>query len=245
VKIKSVRIQNFRSFKDETIEFDDYTCLVGANGSGKSSVLHALNVFFGESNIPGLDTRLLRDEDFHSKNTADPIEITITFTDLSLEAKTDLAHYVRHDQLIVSVEARFDPTTGKAAVKQYGRRLAMKDFIPFFEAEKEGKKVADLKEVYSQIKERYSELPNSGSKDNMIEALRAYEETHQENCEEIRSADEFYGVSRERTFSKNISNGFTCRLLRMRQRCKPKPGTPPSDNSSDVRSAQRSISKIP
>jgi putative ATP-dependent endonuclease of the OLD family len=30
----------------------------------------------------------------------------------------------------------------------------------------------------------------------MIEALRAYEETHQENCEEIRSADEFYGVSK-------------------------------------------------
>jgi predicted ATP-dependent endonuclease of OLD family len=46
MKIKSVRIRNFRSIKEQTIEFDDYTCLVGANGSGKSNVLHALNVFF-------------------------------------------------------------------------------------------------------------------------------------------------------------------------------------------------------
>jgi putative ATP-dependent endonuclease of OLD family len=31
---------------DETISFDDCTCLVGPNGAGKSTVLSALNVFF-------------------------------------------------------------------------------------------------------------------------------------------------------------------------------------------------------
>ena len=70
MKILSVRIQNFRSIKDQTIPFDDYTCLVGPNGSGKSNVLHALNVFFGESGVPGLDTRSLTEEDFFNKNTA-------------------------------------------------------------------------------------------------------------------------------------------------------------------------------
>lgn len=49
MKIASVRIQNFRSFLDETVEFDDYTCLVGPNGSGKSTVLTALNIFFRET----------------------------------------------------------------------------------------------------------------------------------------------------------------------------------------------------
>ena len=29
MKLKRLRIENFRSFKDETICFDDYTCLVG------------------------------------------------------------------------------------------------------------------------------------------------------------------------------------------------------------------------
>ena len=29
MKLRKLRIENFRSFKDETICFDDYTCLVG------------------------------------------------------------------------------------------------------------------------------------------------------------------------------------------------------------------------
>ena len=195
MKIKKVQIQNFRSIKDMTVELEDYICFVGANGSGKSNVVHALNVFFGESDVPGLDTRLLGEEDFHAKNTSDPVEITIVFSDLSSEAKDDLAHYVRHDQLIVSVKAIFDPAAGKAEVKQYGRRLALRDFASFFEADKQKKKVAELKDVYNEIRMNYSDLPSPGTKDAMVEALRSYEESHPKDCEELRSTDEFYGVS--------------------------------------------------
>ncbi len=49
MKIKSVRIQNLRSIKDQTIGLSDYTCLVGANGAGKSTILCALNIFFRET----------------------------------------------------------------------------------------------------------------------------------------------------------------------------------------------------
>jgi predicted ATP-dependent endonuclease of OLD family len=196
MKIKSLRIRNFRSIKEQTVELDDYTCFVGANGSGKSNVLHALNVFFGESDLPGLDTRVLGEEDFHAKNTSEPVEITITFFDLSPEAQKELAHYVRHDHLVVSVEARFDAATGKAEVKQYGQRMVIKDFAPFFEAEKQGKKVADLKVIYTDLQKTYSELPAPGTKEAMITALRSYEESHKEKCEELPSGDEFYGVAK-------------------------------------------------
>lgn len=198
MKIKSVRIRNFRSIKEQTVELDDYTCFVGANGSGKSNVLHALNVFFGGTDIPGLDTRSLGEEDFHNKNTGEPVEISITFSDLSPEAKQELAHYVRHDQLLVSVEARFDTATGKAEVKQYGRRMVIKDFAPFFEAEKAGKKVAELKEIYSKAREKYQDLPTATTKEAMTQALRSYEENHPELCEELPSGDEFYGVAKGR-----------------------------------------------
>lgn len=198
MKIKSVRIRNFRSIKEQTVELDDYTCFVGANGAGKSNVLHALNVFFGESDIPGLDTRVLGEEDFHAKNTSEPVEITLTFSDLSPEAKQDLEHYVRHDQLVVSVEARFDAVTGKAEVKQFGRRMVIKDFAPFFEAEKAGKKVAELKELYSKVREQFSDLASPGTKDAMIQSLRTYEEEHPDRCEELPSGDEFYGVAKGR-----------------------------------------------
>jgi putative ATP-dependent endonuclease of the OLD family len=49
MKIESVHIENLRSFKSETIYFNNYTCLVGQNGSGKSTVLCALNIFFRNS----------------------------------------------------------------------------------------------------------------------------------------------------------------------------------------------------
>lgn len=196
MRIKSVRVRNFRSIEDEAIELQDYTCLVGANGSGKSNFMHALNIFFGESDIPGLNTRQLDEEDFHNKNVEEPIEITVTFADLSDEAKEELSHYVRHDQLTVSVEAKYDPDNSIAEVKQYGRRFVIKDFSVFFKAEKEGKRVADLREIYNEIKNNYPELPDAGTKDSMIESLRSFEEKNPEKCEEEKSDDEFYGISR-------------------------------------------------
>jgi len=45
MKIKSLRMQNFRGFEDSTLEFDDQlTVLIGANGAGKSSVLDCLGI---------------------------------------------------------------------------------------------------------------------------------------------------------------------------------------------------------
>lgn len=198
--VKSVRIKNFRSIKDETIEFDNYTCFVGPNGSGKSNVLYALNVFFGESDISGLDPRFLGEEDFHARDTNNPIEIIVKFDVLTEGAKEDFKHYVRHDQLVVSAEAHFDKTTDRAEVKQFGYRLAIKDFAPFFEAEKAKEKVEDLKKQYTKIREAYPELPSPGTKAAMIDALRSYEEDHVDVCEELPSSDEFYGVSKGKNY---------------------------------------------
>jgi predicted ATP-dependent endonuclease of OLD family len=83
MRLESVRIKNLRSFADVTVPFNDYTCLVGPNGSGKSTILCALNVFFRETENSGTDLSQLDREDFHQKNTTEPIEITVTFTDLS------------------------------------------------------------------------------------------------------------------------------------------------------------------
>lgn len=49
MKIKKVKIKNFRSYKDEVeIEFDDLTAFVGKNDIGKSTVLEALDIFFND-----------------------------------------------------------------------------------------------------------------------------------------------------------------------------------------------------
>ena len=44
--IEKIRIKNFRSILDETIELQDFNCFVGRNDCGKSNVLKALNLFF-------------------------------------------------------------------------------------------------------------------------------------------------------------------------------------------------------
>jgi hypothetical protein len=59
MKLKRVRIRNFRCFQRETtVDFEDLTALVGRNDSGKSAVLDALALFFGEYNADADDASL-------------------------------------------------------------------------------------------------------------------------------------------------------------------------------------------
>lgn len=47
MKLKTLIIENFRSYKDRTIiNFEDFTTLIGANDSGKSTIIEALEIFF-------------------------------------------------------------------------------------------------------------------------------------------------------------------------------------------------------
>lgn len=195
MKIESIRIKNLRSFADETVSCNDYTCLVGPNGSGKSTVLCALNVFFREIENAATDLSQLDLEDFHLKNPEEPIEVTVTFTDLSPAAQEDFSNYYRHGKLVISAIASFDKGTGKAAVKQFGQRLGMSAFKDFFKAEGDGKKVGELKEIYNTIRKEV-ELPAPGTKEAMIEALHSYETQHTDQCELQPSEDQFYGVSK-------------------------------------------------
>jgi predicted ATPase len=198
MKIKSVRIFNFRGFEGETILFEPHTSLVGPNGAGKSTVLAALNVFFQETSSTTEVTSLTK-EDFHNGNTDVPVEITVTFSDLSAAAKESLGHYVRHDELVVTAIAKFDPVSGKAPVEQFGERLIFKQFSPFFEDEKNKALVDALRARFGEVTAGLSDFPALGNKPTkaaMIEALRKYEEERPQICERQRSSDLFYGSSR-------------------------------------------------
>jgi len=196
MKIESIRIENFRSFKDETIKFDNYTCFVGSNGSGKSTILNALNVFFRQYKDSKTDLSKLTNEDFHHKNTDKPVKITVTFAELSDAAKDELSDYVRQDRLIISSVAKYDSTTDSAEVKQYGNRMGLQNFRKYFEAEKNGEKVSELKLIYQDMQKTYTELPKAGTKPAMADALRKYEADHPDDCDLIPSEDQFYGVSK-------------------------------------------------
>lgn len=196
MNIQSIRIENFRSFKDQTIDCDNYNCLVGPNGAGKSTVLNALNVFFRESRSSPVDLLELSKEDFHCNDTSKPIRITVTFTGLSDTAKRDLKDYVRHDKLIIMAVAKWFEETQKAPVVQRGIRLAMEEFAEFFMALGDQKPVAVLKAIYSGLRANIKDLPSATTKQAMTDALRAFESAHPEKCKPLESDDEFYGISK-------------------------------------------------
>jgi len=196
MKIESVRIQNLRSIQDETVYLNDYTCLVGPNGAGKSNVICALNVFFRENSQCPTDLTKLDEEDFYRKQTEEPVRVTLTFTGLSEAARADFAHYYRQGKLILSAEARFDPSTGRAEVKQFGQRMVMGDFRAFFEAYDNKAGVEDLRKIYQSIRSTYPSLEDIKTREGMRNAVRAFEEANPDKCELVPSEDQLYGVSR-------------------------------------------------
>lgn len=198
LRIKKLQIKNYRGFENETIHLEPYTCLVGPNGAGKSTVLSALNVFFQDASS-STEVSYLTKEDFHKGDTSKPIEITVTFGNLSAKAKEELSHYVRHEEVSVTAIAEFSEPSGKAPVFQYGERLVFKTFAPFFEDDKNKVLVEPLRERFFEVTKGLDGFPDIGKKPTkaaMVEALRGYEESKPEICTAQRSGDQFYGLSK-------------------------------------------------
>ena len=199
MRFESLAIKNLRCIKDSVVNLDSYTCLVGPNGAGKSTLLHALNIFFRNLEDVSTDVTSLTPEDFYLHDTTNPVEITVTFTDLPKQAEEDFKEYVRQGKLIVSVNAAFDGKCNRAEVKQFGQRLGMAAFKPFFRAYGDGALVRDLMLLFEDLEKDIPELAAKKSKktkDAMYAALRAFEAERPDQWEVIASEDQFYGISK-------------------------------------------------
>lgn len=89
MKIKTVKLKNFRGYKNETkINIGDLIALVGENDSGKSTVLEALDIFFNDGkNIIKMDKN---DVNVISREGGDlETVISVVFTDLPKKIKLD------------------------------------------------------------------------------------------------------------------------------------------------------------
>jgi len=195
MKIKSIRIENFRSFQDQTFSLNKYSCFVGPNGSGKSTILAALNIFFQEQASSSTNVSNLEDEDYFCKNIDNPIRITVTFDELNPVALEALGAYVRQNELVVTVEAVFDPGTRVGSTRHVGQRLVMREFREFFEAVKASAHVAELNPIYARFQNQFPDLPNAKSKEDKIDTLQAFEASHRDQCVLMESGDDFYGFN--------------------------------------------------
>ena len=147
--IQNVQVKNFRSILDESLPCDSLTALVGRNGSGKSSFLSALQLFYNP-------TARVTSEDFYAEDVTQDIEITVTYSGLNAEAKGLFSAYINNERLTV-VRVFSDPQSGKSG-SYHGMRLQNPDFVPIRIA---GPALA-TRSKYNEIREtkEYGSLPS-------------------------------------------------------------------------------------
>ena len=189
MKISHIKICNFRSIRSLDLDFIDYNLFVGANGVGKSNILQAINLFFGE-----IDT--VTESDFWQKDITQLIEVTLTFDALSKDAASDFDHYVRDGKLIVSLEI-----DGNFKRTVRGQRLAFEPFQSFFRLPASPAK--GRTDAYNSLREKFQDLPAATTGEAREQALRQYESRLPEDQKTLlKSGDEFFGATKGIGFFK-------------------------------------------
>jgi predicted ATP-dependent endonuclease of OLD family len=91
MKLTNIVIKNYKSLKDISIDLDNLHALVGANSSGKSNLLRALDFLFNPS------SKFVSEDTFWSKDTENEIRIEALFKDLTENEKEKLDPYLLPD----------------------------------------------------------------------------------------------------------------------------------------------------
>ncbi len=182
VIIKSVRVQNFRSIRDQTLPCDRLTAIVGPNGSGKSSFLRALELFY---------TAVARytDEDFYARDASQDIRITVTYADLTPDESALFSKYVEGEELTVQKVLSFP--SNRANQKYFGTSLRHAEFQAFRAATN----AQERRQEYSALRENpnYAGLPAWTRQDEAARALGDWEVAHPDACTRQRDDGQFFG----------------------------------------------------
>jgi predicted ATP-dependent endonuclease of OLD family len=167
--------------KDETLNCDNLTVLVGANNSGKSTYLRALDVFYN----PNAE---YDENDFYAQDTSQNIIITVTFTDLTEEEEKLFHLYVENGELTVEKEMAWPRIRGSQ--RYYGTSLRNPEFQVFRDAKRE-----NLRKEYKALRslEKYSSLPPYSNKEQAENALASWEQSHPKQCQRTRDGGQFFG----------------------------------------------------
>lgn len=173
MRIEKVSIENYRCLHHLDLEIDDLTVLIGANSTGKSSVLRALRWFFDGGDLEPEDVCGMRPEA--------TVSVGVTFGDLTTEDREALAPYGEGES------ATFLRTW---SVEDGGKITGWAMAYPPFEEVRKHEKAADLKKAYGQLRTESPDLglPSAGSRDAVTEAMLAWEAKNPSDLEPATSS---------------------------------------------------------
>lgn len=164
MKIRSVRIQNFRTLKDVTIAFDSVTTFIGPNGTGKSTVLRALDWYFNGK------AGQLTEEDCSFGAVEDDIEVQVTFDEITRKDREALGKYVPDGvDSFTAWKRRAPDGTEVFSANAKG--------FPDFNSIKSAANATEKKSLYASLRASRSELdlPAATSGAGVDQAMTAWE----------------------------------------------------------------------
>ena len=180
MKIEKIRLSNFRSFVNAEIPIDNLTVFIGRNGAGKSTVLHALRIFFDPSSSIGT-------EDFYNGQTDLESFIEVEFGNLSQDEKNEFKSYLEG---------------GKLSVRKVGyhggssKYFASANQIPKFASIRQESAFREKQKAYNALRnedERFKDLQSVRSGPELEKSLDTFEELHPEMTSRVPKEEQFFG----------------------------------------------------
>lgn len=182
MRIRHLRVKNFRSILDAELSVGNLTALVGRNGTGKSAFLGALELFY-ERAAP------LTEADFHGEDANQDIEIEISYSELNSVERDKFAPYIEGDTL--TVVGVFSLISGKKSALFYGASLQHAAFASIRRIDGKRDQVAEYDRLRTEP--GYDTLPSARSADAAAAAMKDWELEHPDECERIRDDGQFFG----------------------------------------------------
>jgi predicted ATP-dependent endonuclease of OLD family len=167
MKIQFIHIKNFRTLKDVNIPFDSVTTFIGPNGTGKSTVLRALDWFFNGK--PGS----LSDKDCSFGAIDENIEVQVTFSELTEKDRDALGKYVPEGVMTFTAwKRRFPDGSDMLSANAKG--------FPDFNPIKTANNATAKKELYAELRQTQPALglPSANTGAAVEQAMVAWEAAH-------------------------------------------------------------------
>lgn len=174
MRITRAHITNFRCLGEIEVTLDDVTTLIGPNGVGKSTILHAFDWFFNGS-LSGA----LSDDDCTVGSGSAEISVEVEFGDLTEADREALGHYAPEGVETVKIW-RYRDASGSERMTANAKAYA-----PFNAVRSAGGK-GEIRAAYGELRSSDTSLglPAASSADKAQEEMLKWEAAHSDQLKD-------------------------------------------------------------